>query len=136
MGTIPIYTEIDRTAARQAAQGKDNPELSAHCQKVIDLLNRKLDLQNQSAAVESDLNAERQTLRQTAAPRGTSAAVPLAPNAPKAGESAATVQPLLATPQTAGGSCCGGQSGGCGQSSCGQQVKATTAGGSCGCGGK
>jgi len=61
---VPIFLEIDRTKAMQEEQGKDNPELNAHCQKVIDLLNKKLELQTQMVGLENDLNKERQALAQ------------------------------------------------------------------------
>ena len=61
---VPVFLEIDRTKAMQDEQGKDNPELSAHCQKVIDLLNKKLELQTQLLGLENDLNKERQALAQ------------------------------------------------------------------------
>lgn len=64
MAMIQTHMEMDRTEALQAAEGKGNPELSAHCQKLRELLKRQLDLLNQTATLEDELSAERQAIRQ------------------------------------------------------------------------
>jgi hypothetical protein len=61
---VPICVEIDRTKAMQDKYGKDDADLNARCQKVIDLLNKKLELYTQLIGLENELNKERAAFRQ------------------------------------------------------------------------
>ena len=95
---IPILLEIDRTKAMQDEQGKDNPDLSAHCQKIIDLLNKKLELQTQLVSLENDLNKERGSLRQPM--RGMAPAAPPPGRAPTPPPASAPTPPPAEAPAT------------------------------------
>jgi hypothetical protein len=79
--TLPSHIELDQMKTLQAERGKDNPELNAHYQRIIDLLNKRLDLQNQLSAVNRDLQVERQALPKSneAAPGQAPAAEPPKP---------------------------------------------------------
>jgi len=62
--TLPTCAELDQAKSLQAERGQDNPDLNAHCQRIIDLLDKRLELQKQIGAVNREIFSERQTLRQ------------------------------------------------------------------------
>lgn len=53
-----IWSDVDRATAIKEDFGKDNPELAARCQKVIDLSKKRVELQNQLAALEAEVAQE------------------------------------------------------------------------------
>jgi hypothetical protein len=59
---VPTYLEMDRVRTMQERRGKGDPELNARCDKVVDLLKKKLELQSQIAAVDIELYKERRAL--------------------------------------------------------------------------
>ena len=61
---LPTYVELDQAKTMQAEGGKDNPDLNARYQRIIDLLTKRLDLQNQIGAANRELFKERQALQQ------------------------------------------------------------------------
>jgi hypothetical protein len=81
---VPTYLELDRAMTLQAERGADNPNLNARCQRIIDLLNKRLDLLTQLSAVNREISKERQALQQAieSAPDHAPAAEPPKP-APK-----------------------------------------------------
>jgi hypothetical protein len=82
---LGTWMELDQAKTQQAERGKDNPDLNACYQRIIDLLNKRLDLQNQVGAVNREIRKERQALQQfiQSAPDNAPAAEPPkpAPNA-------------------------------------------------------
>lgn len=62
MMLMPTYQELDRMQIALEDRGKDNPELAEHCRKAMELLKKKLDLQNQVAAVDAEINKERMAI--------------------------------------------------------------------------
>ncbi|MGD1000986.1 MAG: hypothetical protein ABSA67_09850 [Candidatus Brocadiia bacterium] len=79
--TLPTYAEIDQAEALQVERGRDNADLDARYQRIIDLLNKRLELQNQVGAVNREIFKERQALQQSiqAAPANAPAAEPAKP---------------------------------------------------------
>ena len=63
--TLPTYAEIDQAETLQVERGRDNADLNARYQRIIDLLNKRLDLQNQVGAVNREIFKERQALQQS-----------------------------------------------------------------------
>jgi hypothetical protein len=76
--TLPTYAEIDQAETLQVERGRDNADLDARYQRIIDLLNKRLELQNQVGAVNREIFKERQALQQSsqAAPANAPAAEP------------------------------------------------------------
>jgi hypothetical protein len=88
--TLPTYAELDQAKTLQAERGQDNPDLDARYQRIINLLNKRLDLQKQVGAVNREIFNERQALRQSipGAPGNAPAAEP-PKSEPKAGPNGA-----------------------------------------------
>ena len=63
--TLPTYAEIDQAETLQVERGRDNADLDARYQRIIDLLNKRLELQNQVGAVNREIFKERQALQQS-----------------------------------------------------------------------
>jgi hypothetical protein len=80
---LPTYAELDETMTLRAERGKENPDLDARCHRIIELLNRRLDLQNRIGAVNRELFQERTALQLVVRnpPGGTSAEPPKPPQA-------------------------------------------------------
>ncbi len=78
---LPTNAEIDQAETLQIERGRDNADLDARYQRIIDLLNKRLELQNQMGAVNRDIFKERQALQQSmqAVPGNAPAAEPAKP---------------------------------------------------------
>lgn len=63
--TLPTYMELDQAKTLQAERGAGNADLNARCKRIIDLLNKRLDLQKQIGAVNRELFKQRQALQQS-----------------------------------------------------------------------
>ena len=62
---LPTHLELDQAKTLQAERGTDNADLDARCERIIDLLNQRLDLQKQIGAVNRELVKQRQALQQS-----------------------------------------------------------------------
>jgi acyl-CoA reductase-like NAD-dependent aldehyde dehydrogenase len=60
---LGTWGELDQVKTLQAARGKDNADLNARCDRVIGLLNKRLDLVNQISALNRELMTEREGLQ-------------------------------------------------------------------------
>lgn len=56
---MQTYMEMERTQTMLDDRGKDSPELTANCQKILDLLKKKLDLQTRVADIDAELSKAR-----------------------------------------------------------------------------
>lgn len=91
MMLMPTYQEMDRMQIALEDRGKDNPELAGHCQKALELLKKKLELQNQVAAVDAEINKERMAISMSGHGKGPGGDAPKPPPPPPAKDDAAKV---------------------------------------------